>query len=129
MCTRSIGGVLLPLLDSMCVKMCTLRVFMSAYIRAFFQTEPSVCTPNQQRQDPAGLLCIYRSELCVFVRLCTYVHHCLLHNHDSVAPAGLHTPPNTPQLPQCISISKLNIPGDSALTVRSLLPGSDTPSC
>lgn len=47
--------------------------------------------------------------------------------HAGITPAGFTTPHNTPQLPQCISISKLNIPGDCALTVRSFLSGSDTP--
>lgn len=99
------------------------------------QSELSVYTPYQQRQSPAGLLCIHRSEVCVFV--CVFVHACrssfLLARspvqHTGKAPLGPTTPHNTPRLPQCISISKLHIPGDFALTVRSLLPGSDTPSC
>lgn len=99
-----------------------------------FLRELSVCISNQQRQDPAGLLCIHRSEVCVFVCVCVRACASLplaqsSGQHTGITPAGLTTPHNTPQLPQCISISKLNIPGDFALTVRSLLPGSDTPPC
>ena len=104
----------------------------------------SVCILNQQRQHPAGLLCICRSEMyfCVCVCVCMCVCVCLrvcacaslplaqsLGRHTGTTPAGLTTPHNTPRLPQCTGISKLHIPGDFALTVRSVLPGSDTPPC
>lgn len=40
------------------------------------QCELYVCIPNQQRQDPAGLLCIHRSEVCVF-SVCAHVCVCV----------------------------------------------------
>lgn len=75
--------------------------------------------------------CVSIDQRCVLPRVC--VAASLLHIHRDKThaqhPLGPPFPTMHPHLPECIAISKVCIPGDIALTVRSLLPGSDTHSC
>ena len=67
--------------------------------------------------------------MCTYLRSLSHVPFAQSGQHSSINTRWARRSHNTPHLPQCISISKPNILGEFALTVRSLLPGSDTPTC